>query len=105
MLVDIPKPLPGKDDLPKYLLDVVSILHCYNNTYLRILLTYLYYFILQTAPQLPECIRGAFIKAVTTDTLRSMPNNRLHPKACNKPGVLLLGDAFNMRHPLTGGKL
>lgn len=31
-------------------------------------------------------------------TNRSMPANP-HPT----PGALLLGDAFNMRHPLTGG--
>lgn len=31
-----------------------------------------------------------------------MPNSFLPPSNCSKPGVLLLGDAFNMRHPLTG---
>lgn len=32
-----------------------------------------------------------------------MPNSFLPPSLHqSKPGVLLLGDAFNMRHPLTG---
>ena len=33
-----------------------------------------------------------------------MKNSRLDAKDCVRPGILLLGDAFNMRHPLTGGK-
>ena len=32
-----------------------------------------------------------------------MPNSFLPPSPVEKPGVLCLGDAFNMRHPLTGG--
>lgn len=32
-----------------------------------------------------------------------MPNSFLPPSPLEKPGVLCLGDAFNMRHPLTGG--
>lgn len=80
MLVDVPMPLPsaGNGDLQKHLIDV-------------------------TAPQLPESIRGAFIHAVQTTRPRSMPNSRLHPQSGVRRGVLLLGDAFNMRHPLTGG--
>uniref|UniRef100_A0A2K5ECJ7 Squalene monooxygenase n=1 Tax=Aotus nancymaae TaxID=37293 RepID=A0A2K5ECJ7_AOTNA len=35
--------------------------------------------------------------------LRSMPASFLLPSPVNKRGVLLLGDAYNMRHPLTGG--
>ena len=31
-----------------------------------------------------------------------MPNSFLPPVPRPTPGVLLLGDAFNMRHPLTG---
>ncbi len=31
-----------------------------------------------------------------------MPNSFLPPIPIPKPGVILLGDAFNMRHPLTG---
>ncbi len=31
-----------------------------------------------------------------------MPNSFLPPSTCFRPGAILLGDAFNMRHPLTG---
>lgn len=32
-----------------------------------------------------------------------MPNSKLHPSPIGCPGIILLGDAYNMRHPLTGG--
>lgn len=32
-----------------------------------------------------------------------MPNSFLPPSPKERPGVLVLGDAYNMRHPLTGG--
>ena len=32
-----------------------------------------------------------------------MPCSRMHPEYYNKPGALLLGDAWNIRHPITGG--
>ena len=32
-----------------------------------------------------------------------MPNSFLPPATNRKPGLILLGDAMNMRHPLTGG--
>lgn len=50
-----------------------------------------------------EHIQEAFLEAVETGRIRSMPNSFLPPAAVEKPGVLVLGDAFNMRHPLTGG--
>ena len=31
-----------------------------------------------------------------------MPCSRLHPEFKQQPGLLLLGDSFNIRHPLTG---
>uniref|UniRef100_A0A672HGH9 Squalene monooxygenase n=1 Tax=Salarias fasciatus TaxID=181472 RepID=A0A672HGH9_SALFA len=54
-------------------------------------------------PQLPEHLKEAFLEALQNDRLRSMPASFLPPSPVNKPGVLLLGDAYNMRHPLTGG--
>ncbi|XP_030636962.1 squalene monooxygenase isoform X2 [Chanos chanos] len=54
-------------------------------------------------PQLPEHIKEPFMSALQNDRLRSMPASFLPPSPVNKPGVLLLGDAYNMRHPLTGG--
>lgn len=32
-----------------------------------------------------------------------MPNRSMPANALPTPGALLMGDAFNMRHPLTGG--
>uniref|UniRef100_A0A8D0AZP0 Squalene monooxygenase n=1 Tax=Salvator merianae TaxID=96440 RepID=A0A8D0AZP0_SALMN len=54
-------------------------------------------------PQLPEHLQEAFLTAVQNDRLRAMPASFLPPSPVNKAGVLLLGDAYNMRHPLTGG--
>ncbi|XP_030013840.1 squalene monooxygenase [Sphaeramia orbicularis] len=54
-------------------------------------------------PQLPEHLKEPFLEALQNDRLRSMPASFLPPSPVNKPGVLLLGDAYNMRHPLTGG--
>ncbi|XP_029307553.1 squalene monooxygenase [Cottoperca gobio] len=54
-------------------------------------------------PQLPEHLKEPFMVAIQNDRLRSMPASFLPPSPVNKPGVLLLGDAYNMRHPLTGG--
>lgn len=54
-------------------------------------------------PDLPECVRPSFKKALEADRFPSMPNSFL-PASTNKtPGMILLGDAMNMRHPLTGG--
>ncbi|KAM9852585.1 squalene monooxygenase [Aulostomus maculatus] len=54
-------------------------------------------------PQLPEHLKEAFMEALQNDRVRSMPASFLPPSPVIKPGVLLLGDAYNMRHPLTGG--
>jgi len=77
ILVDVPAPMPS--DLREYLLRV-------------------------TAPQLPDHTRASFEQALHSGApLRSMPAGRMHPEPLNKRGVLLLGDAFNVRNPLTGG--
>jgi len=54
-------------------------------------------------PSLPAEVRPSFEAAIERDRLRSMPNSFL-PATMNKaPGLVVLGDAMNMRHPLTGG--
>lgn len=54
-------------------------------------------------PSLPEDSRASFEAALEKGQLRSMPNSFL-PASTNKtPGLMILGDALNMRHPLTGG--
>ncbi|QIX00425.1 hypothetical protein AMS68_005942 [Peltaster fructicola] len=54
-------------------------------------------------PTLPERVQPSFIAALEKGHLRSMPNSWLPPTTNKAPGLILLGDAMNMRHPLTGG--
>ncbi|KAL8940702.1 MAG: hypothetical protein Q9211_002141 [Gyalolechia sp. 1 TL-2023] len=54
-------------------------------------------------PSLPKCVRSSFEIALDGGKLRSMPNSWLPPSTQQVPGMVLLGDAMNMRHPLTGG--
>lgn len=54
-------------------------------------------------PQLPATVQEPFMTALETERLRSMPNSFLPPSTSSELGVILLGDAMNMRHPLTGG--
>jgi squalene monooxygenase len=55
-------------------------------------------------PSLPERVRPSFLAALDSGAvIRSMPNSFLPPTVQKQPGFLLLGDAMNMRHPLTGG--
>jgi squalene monooxygenase len=55
-------------------------------------------------PVLPEGVKASFLRALESGTaIRSMPNSWLPPKTNTVPGVVVLGDAMNMRHPLTGG--
>lgn len=55
------------------------------------------------APQIPPQIYDAFIAAVDKGNIRTMPNRSMPAAPYPTPGALLMGDAFNMRHPLTGG--
>lgn len=54
-------------------------------------------------PTLPESVKPSFEAAIERGQLRSMPNSFLPPTTNRTPGLALLGDALNMRHPLTGG--
>ncbi|ETN40375.1 uncharacterized protein HMPREF1541_04652 [Cyphellophora europaea CBS 101466] len=54
-------------------------------------------------PTLPPDVRPSFLSALDKGHLRSMPNSFLPPATQRTPGLALLGDALNMRHPLTGG--
>lgn len=55
-------------------------------------------------PQLPsKQTKEALQSALDTQRLRVMPNSYLPASIQNKAGLILLGDALNMRHPLTGG--
>ncbi|EIE86370.1 hypothetical protein RO3G_11081 [Rhizopus delemar RA 99-880] len=80
VLVDVPGKLPSTSngDLKKYMQDIV-------------------------APELPDAIRVKFLEGLETERLRSMPNGFLPPSINNVEGMIMLGDAVNIRHPLTGG--
>ncbi len=53
--------------------------------------------------QTPQELRDAFDFAINKGNIRTMPNRSMPAAPYPTPGALLLGDAFNMRHPLTGG--
>ncbi|KZV54514.1 hypothetical protein F511_01312 [Dorcoceras hygrometricum] len=55
------------------------------------------------APQVPPELHNAFISAIEKGNIRTMPNRSMPAAPHPTPGALLMGDAFNMRHPLTGG--
>lgn len=54
-------------------------------------------------PSLPKRVQPAFEAALERQSLRSMPNSFLPATTNKSPGLIILGDALNMRHPLTGG--
>lgn len=54
-------------------------------------------------PYIPESMKACFTKAVSEENFKVMPNHYMAAKPVLKPGAVLLGDALNMRHPLTGG--
>ncbi|KFK40894.1 hypothetical protein AALP_AA2G056900 [Arabis alpina] len=55
------------------------------------------------APQMPHEVYDSFIAAIDKGKIKSMPNRSMPASPYPTPGALLMGDAFNMRHPLTGG--
>mmetsp|Transcript_4943 Transcript_4943/g.9965 ORF Transcript_4943/g.9965 Transcript_4943/m.9965 type:complete len:463 (+) Transcript_4943:100-1488(+) len=55
------------------------------------------------SPALPDVLRKPFLVALDTGNIRTMPNRVMSAQPASSRGVILLGDSFNMRHPLTGG--
>jgi len=80
ILVDVPGKLPsvGTGQLHKYLRSTVL-------------------------PDLPVSLQKPFDEALNSERLKSMPNSFLPPSINQTEGLIMLGDAMNMRHPLTGG--
>lgn len=54
-------------------------------------------------PSLPKQVQPSFEKALEDKKIPSMPNSFLPPSTQLEKGMVILGDAMNMRHPLTGG--
>ncbi|AMD22802.1 HHR033Cp [Eremothecium sinecaudum] len=52
---------------------------------------------------IPKQLLKSFDEAVAAGKYKSMPNSWLPARQNNVPGMCVVGDALNMRHPLTGG--
>ncbi|XP_060676147.1 squalene monooxygenase SE1-like [Ziziphus jujuba] len=55
------------------------------------------------APQVLDNLLETDISAIDKGNIRTMPNRSMPASPYRTPGALLMGDVFNMRHPLTGG--
>lgn len=54
--------------------------------------------------QVPSELRDALIRAIGEENnIRRMQFRSMAANTCTIPGSLLIGDAFNMRHPLSAG--
>ncbi|KAI5314995.1 PREDICTED: squalene [Prunus dulcis] len=62
-----------------------------------------YYLKTKVAPQVPPELNNAFLAATEKGNIKSMPNRSMPAAPHPTPGALLMGDAVNMRHPITGG--
>lgn len=56
-------------------------------------------------PYIPECMRSSYEQALQEGGFKVMPNHYMAAKPIVRKGAVMLGDALNMRHPLTGGGL
>jgi squalene monooxygenase len=56
-------------------------------------------------PYIPECMLGSYEHALQEGGFKVMPNHYMAAKPIIRKGAVMLGDALNMRHPLTGGGL
>lgn len=52
---------------------------------------------------IPKSLRPSFDAALSQGKFRTMPNSYLSARQNNVMGMCVIGDALNMRHPLTGG--
>ncbi len=56
-------------------------------------------------PYIPEGMRSSYEQALQEGGFKVMPNHYMAAKPIIRKGAVMLGDALNMRHPLTGGGL
>ena len=56
-------------------------------------------------PYIPECMLDSYEQALKEGGFKVMPNHYMAAKPIIRKGAVMLGDALNMRHPLTGGGL
>lgn len=57
----------------------------------------------QLCPQLPQALHAPFEAALAREEVQSMQSVALLPERPQRDGVVWIGDALSMRHPLTGG--
>ncbi|CAB4290793.1 unnamed protein product [Prunus armeniaca] len=62
-----------------------------------------YYLKTKVAPQVPPELYNAFLAATEKGNIKSMPNRSMPAASHPTLGALLMGDAVNMLHPITGG--
>jgi len=81
LLIDFPgEKAPKKDDIREHILTKV-------------------------APFLPNEFKECFANAMAENNFKVMPNHYMPAKPVLIEGAVMLGDALNMRHPITGGGL
>lgn len=112
-LVDVPGqkvPSISNGEMTKYLKNSVApqVVLCFllPNSAFRKMYRYIHlsdHFVLFLFLQIPSQLYKSFIAAIEKGNIRTMPNRSMPAIPHPTPGALLLGDAFNMRHPLTGG--
>lgn len=56
-------------------------------------------------PYIPDCMANSYAQALQEGGFKVMPNHYMAAKPKIRKGAVMLGDALNMRHPLTGGGL
>lgn len=61
------------------------------------------YLTTEIGPQVPKELRAGYFKALEEGQFKVMPNQLLASAPKPEKGIAILGDALNMRHPLTGG--
>ncbi len=60
------------------------------------------YLLSSLLPQMPTSLHDAIRRAVEEGAIQTMQNIRMRPPSPTLHGAVLLGDAYNMRHPMTG---
>lgn len=90
---------------PSHRISRCALYYSYNMS--ELILPFKGHILDNVVPQLPTSLHLAIHEALDRDRIRRMPNSFLpavrQGNKHMKEGVILLGDAWNMRHPLTGG--
>lgn len=86
--------------------DETRILCCFNGSKLPSQETVINYLKNSVSTNLPKNVNKSFVQSLdnlVNENYKIMPNQFLSAEQNVIPGLLVIGDALNMRHPLTGG--